>query len=640
MFAQMVRRAQRLPGWWRMRSLLLPHVARLHRKRLGDVTFVGITGSAGKTTAKILATAVLGTAGKIRPWAGTMNNFDHIMRVVVATKPSDDFCVIEFSAGAPGSLDRCLATVKPQIGVVTAIGTDHLKAYHSIEAIAAEKGKLIACLPTDGVAVLNADDPLVIAMADQFAGRIITFGLGDNATLRATSVRSAWPDRLSFTATYQGESVEVRSQLCGTHWTSAILAALAVGIAVGIPLEKAAKAVGSVEAYPSRMYPVTSPDGVTFIVDDWKSSLWTMNSVFDFLKVAQATKKVLVVGTLSDYGGTAGPTYARTTMAALDVADHVIFVGPMATHALRVKNQENADRLHVFSSVKGASDFLSSLVSKGDLIVVKGTVNADHLGRIAHHWIEPISCWSMTCRKNMPCTSCDELRSSRPEHARGSADELPQATAGDRKSTVSVELPLLYGPFKVLVGIGNPGNRYRNTPHNIGFEAVDALAARLGVDWATYGDVVLAHVKLESKTLLLVKPQTYVNNVGKCLKRLSDQLGFAPEDCALIQDDIHLPLGKIRSKTHGSDGGHKGVRSALVAFQTNALPRFKIGVAPNEQVGSMTEYLVTPFSTSAAETMAPAIELAVDRLVSTLELAPSPADYGNSQGRATLAPRN
>src|SRR3546814_9015075 len=112
---------------------------------------------------------------------------------------------------------------------------DHLKAFHSIEAIAEEKAKVIACLPQDGTAVLNADDPRVIAMADRFAGKIITFGLAKHALLRAEQVRAAWPERLSFTAVYQGRAVEVRTRLCGNHWTPAVLAALAVGLAARIP---------------------------------------------------------------------------------------------------------------------------------------------------------------------------------------------------------------------------------------------------------------------------------------------------------------------------------------------------------------------------------------------------------------------
>src|SRR3546814_3841199 len=108
----------------------------------------------------------------------------------------------------------------------------------------------------NGTAVLNADDPRVMAMADRFAGSIITFGLAEQAALRAEQVRSAWPERLSFTAVYQGQAVEIRTRLCGTHWASAVLAALAVGLAAGIPLDQAAKAIASIEPYPSRMYQI------------------------------------------------------------------------------------------------------------------------------------------------------------------------------------------------------------------------------------------------------------------------------------------------------------------------------------------------------------------------------------------------
>jgi len=368
------------------------------------------------------------------------------------------------------------------------------------------------------------------------------------------------------------------------------------------------------------MYPVTSKDGVTFIIDDWKSSLWTMDSVFDFLRAAQVTRKIVVIGTLSDYGGSAGAIYSRVAKTALDVADHVVFVGPMATHALRAKSVENAERLHVFSTVKGAADFLDQMLLKGDLVVVKGTVNADHLGRIAHHRIEPISCWSMTCRKNMPCSSCDELRASQRNVSR----------QGDGSQAIAVQvasaaLPRLTGPFTVLVGIGNPGDRYRNTPHNVGFEVMDAFAKKHGLDWAVYGDIALAHTKLKGTMLLLVKPQSYVNNTGKTLKKLSDSLGFAAEDCILIQDDIHLPLGTLRSRARGSDGGHKGVRAVLVAFQINEFRRLKVGVAPAEQPNSTVDYLVAPFGTEASAIIDPTIEAAVERLVSMIEISPSGA---------------
>src|SRR3546814_7838246 len=80
----------------------------------------------------------------------------------------------------------------------------------------------------------------------------------------------------------------------------------------------------------------------------------------------------------------------------------------MATHALRAKTPETAERLHAFATVKDAANFLHPLLRRGDLVLVKGTINADHLGRLVHHWLEPISCWRMDCGKNTRCDRSEE----------------------------------------------------------------------------------------------------------------------------------------------------------------------------------------------------------------------------------------
>src|SRR3546814_12896217 len=120
------------------------------------------------------------------------------MAAVLATQPSDDFCVVELGAGRSG-WERSLATVRPRIGVVTAVGTDHLKVLHSIEAIAEEKAKLIACLPKDGTAVLHEDAARVLAMAYRFTGNLITFRRARGAMRRAAPLRSPSPERLHLT---------------------------------------------------------------------------------------------------------------------------------------------------------------------------------------------------------------------------------------------------------------------------------------------------------------------------------------------------------------------------------------------------------------------------------------------------------
>src|SRR3546814_9604996 len=108
MLSQLVHAAERIPGWWRMRPLVMPPLADLHRRRLDGVTFVAVTGSAGKTTTSLLAAAVLETAGRTRP-PRQANRLEYVMAAVLATQPSDEFCVVELGAGRSG-WERSLAT--------------------------------------------------------------------------------------------------------------------------------------------------------------------------------------------------------------------------------------------------------------------------------------------------------------------------------------------------------------------------------------------------------------------------------------------------------------------------------------------------------------------------------------------------
>ncbi len=136
--------------------------------------------------------------------------------------------------------------------------------------------------------MLNADDPRVLEMRNRCVGRVITYGLSPAAMMRA----SAWPQRLSFTALYEGQTIDVATQLCGTHWVPNVLAALVVGTVLGIPLTTAAAAIARVPPVDGRMCPVTTPEGITFIRDDQKAPLWTIPASLEFLRQATAKRKV------------------------------------------------------------------------------------------------------------------------------------------------------------------------------------------------------------------------------------------------------------------------------------------------------------------------------------------------------------
>jgi len=156
--------------------------ASLMRRTLTRTTFVGVTGSAGKTTAKELLVGILSRHMQGHGTLATANYPLHVAKLVCATKRTDRFCVAELGLLGPGDFDDVVRIVRPRIGVVTSIGGDHVGAFGSLEAIAEEKGKPVDALPVDGTAILNADDPLVMAMRARSVARVIGTASGSPET--------------------------------------------------------------------------------------------------------------------------------------------------------------------------------------------------------------------------------------------------------------------------------------------------------------------------------------------------------------------------------------------------------------------------------------------------------------------------
>ena len=231
--------------------------------------------------------------------------------------------------------------------MITTVGSDHYRKYRSLEATAKEKGILAEVVPGDGTVILNADDPHVSAMAARCRGRVVTYGLSPDADIRGTQVSSAWPDRLALTVVHGDQSVRITSKLVGAHWTTSILAAVACGIACGLDLQACADAITKFEPVPGR-YSVHQIAGGPVYVLDHKAVDWTIPAAFAFMATAQASRKTIVLGTISDYPGAASRRYRRVARQALDVADRVVFVGPQSAHVSKLRQGEVRDRLFAF----------------------------------------------------------------------------------------------------------------------------------------------------------------------------------------------------------------------------------------------------------------------------------------------------
>jgi len=608
---------------------LSARAAALYRLRRGDVVWVGVTGSAAKSTTKDLISAVLSTRlkGSVTGWTG---NYPHdVARNILGISRNDGFRVVEVGANSgPGSLDAPLALLRPRIGVVTTIGTDHYRAFGSIDAIAAEKAKMVRLLPADGVAVLNADDPRVLAMRENLACRVLTFGFDPGADVRAESVTAAWPDRLAFTLVHAGRSVAVQTQLCGAHWVSAALAAVTVGIAVGISVEDAARAIGQVPPFQGRMYPMTLPDGVIVIRDDWKASLSSIPPVIEFLRHARAPRKILVMGTISDHFGE-DKINATTAREAREVADLVCFVGARAFGALRAKTHPNDDSIRGFGTVKAATDFLRAALRPGDLVLLKGSNTADHLYRVILARTRSVACWQEACGRMAFCDQCALVEvASEPASGEVSipliAADVSTATPAP-PVTASVREPATH----IFVGLGNPGEEYQSTPHNVGHAALDRLATTLGARWEPDGDADVARAEWQGTSVCLLKPKAWMNHSGPALRELAERLGFEPPQCVLVYDDLDLPLGTVRVRMRGSDGGHRGVRSILEAFQTDQFRRVKVGVARPGAKRPARDEVLTPFTPDEWAIVHSACAEVIERAGELVKNRPGPPSAGS-----------
>jgi UDP-N-acetylmuramyl pentapeptide synthase len=400
--------------------------ARIHRALLDEVVFVAVTGSCGKTTSKDLITAVLASRYRGRGSLDSTNCGTDLAVDLLAVRPDDQFFVQELGAWGAGTLEPGIDLVRPHIAVVTNLRNDHYSAFRGPRGAQAEKGKLVACLPATGTAVLNWDDPYVRELAHRTPARVLSVGRAEDAELRAIEVTARWPEPLSFRAVHGGDDVRVRTRLHGEHLLGSALAALAVGLAFGLPLPQTAAALAAAEPTPRRMSPVTHPDGVTFIRDDFKAPADSIPEVLRFLDQATAARKIAVFGRISDFAGRSRRTYTAVAHRALTTADTVVFVGTRATdlwdeqHGGSATDQQrirqqldlsagSTAELYVFGSVRQASSFLSGYLRRGDLVLLKGSGPTDHLERILLSRQQAVTCWATDCGRLTSCDACTLL---------------------------------------------------------------------------------------------------------------------------------------------------------------------------------------------------------------------------------------
>jgi peptidyl-tRNA hydrolase, PTH1 family len=164
----------------------------------------------------------------------------------------------------------------------------------------------------------------------------------------------------------------------------------------------------------------------------------------------------------------------------------------------------------------------------------------------------------------------------------------------------------------LITGLGNMASEYNDTRHNIGFEAVDYLCQHLEGIWrgVTHGD--MAEVKYKGRTLLLLKPNTFMNLSGKAVRYWLNKEKIELENCLVIADDLNLSFGKIRLRPSGSDGGHNGFKNITELLETNAYPRLRLGIGDDFKKGKQVNYVLGKWTKDEAAELPNIIESAAE----------------------------
>ena len=306
---------------------LAHHVAaRLPRTRV-----VALTGSQGKTSTKDLVAQVLARFGTTVATFGSFNNELGFPLTVLRADPGTDYLVLEMGARGIGHIRELCDVATPEVALVLNVGKAHVGEFGSQEAIAQAKGEIVEALPEGGVAVLNADDPLVAAMTTRTRATVRTFGEGDTADVRFSDVGLDDLGRPGFDLASRGERAHVQLQLVGEHHAGNAAAAAGVALALGLPLAEVADSLSGVTAISrGRMEVRERADGLTVINDAYNANPDSMRAGLKALAAVgrrrPGSRTVAVLGEMRELGATSREEHDAVGRLAVRLDIHQLLV--------------------------------------------------------------------------------------------------------------------------------------------------------------------------------------------------------------------------------------------------------------------------------------------------------------------------
>jgi UDP-N-acetylmuramoyl-tripeptide--D-alanyl-D-alanine ligase len=356
----------------------LGRLARAVLDRLPGVTVVGVTGSSGKTSTKDLLATVLSQAGPTVAPQGSFNNELGVPLTVLRADAGTRFLVAEMGARGIGHIAYLCGIAPPRVGVVLNVGAAHAGEFGGREVTARAKGELVEALPPDGLAVLNADDPLVAAMASRTKARVVPVGvdlLGNDATVRAADVVLDDAARPAFRLVTPAGEADVRLALHGAHHVGNALAAAAVGLEAGLgPAAVAAALSAATPASRWRMEVATRADGVTVVNDAYNANPDSVRAALAAVAAMtrDGARAWAVLGEMLELGDETVAEHHAVGEAAARLGIEVVAVGAGA-HPAAAGAAAAGGAGHAVADPAAAAALLAGRLRPGDVVLVKAS---------------------------------------------------------------------------------------------------------------------------------------------------------------------------------------------------------------------------------------------------------------------------
>ena len=319
----------------------LADLGRLARGRVPD-RVVGVTGSVGKTSVKDLLAAALGARWSTVASAGSFNNELGVPLTLLAASEATEALVVEMGARGRGHIAGLCEIARPTVGVVTAVAAAHTAMFGSLDEVAAAKGELVEALDPSGVAVLNADDPRVAAMAGRTRARVIRYGSGAGADVRAEGAGLDDELRPHFRLASPWGTADVVLAVRGEHMVGNALAAATAALACDVPLEAVAAGLGKAELSHWRMELVRLPSGARVLNDAYNANPASVAAALRALARLDAHRRIAVLGLMAELGDTSDAEHRAVADLARDLGIEVIAVDAPAYGGMAVAGLDEA----------------------------------------------------------------------------------------------------------------------------------------------------------------------------------------------------------------------------------------------------------------------------------------------------------